>query len=240
MRLLCAIIVAGLCCLTVRAEDWTLNGKTLRNVTVGQVEAENVHITYDGGVGSVALADLPPDLQKRFNYDPAKAKAAEAKKEEEAKPDWKKINDVSLRQWVSKVEQITNVASTPAQKAQAETMQIQLQTLHTLLNIDPDSASPSTGDDADKQIIAELRDAASILGKVTPQQLQNIVDNYMNRSVCIGMPKRLAILAWGPPESITSSTSNLGVIETISYPNYASTITVRDGVVIDVTVTQKQ
>jgi hypothetical protein len=32
---------------------------------------------FDGGIGSVKIADLTPELQKKFNYDPAKAKAAE-------------------------------------------------------------------------------------------------------------------------------------------------------------------
>jgi len=60
----------------VMAEDWTVNGVTYHNVTVGTVEADKVHIMYDGGLGAVALADLTPDLQKRFGYDPNKAKAA--------------------------------------------------------------------------------------------------------------------------------------------------------------------
>lgn len=76
MRLILAVIVAGLCCVTARAEDWTVDGKDYHNVVVGQVEADRVHISYDGGVGTVALVDLSPELQKRFNYDPQKAKAS--------------------------------------------------------------------------------------------------------------------------------------------------------------------
>jgi hypothetical protein len=64
------------------AEDWSVNGKDYHNVTVGKVEPDRVHITYDGGIGTVMLSDLTPELQKRFNYDPQKAKAA-AKAEEE-------------------------------------------------------------------------------------------------------------------------------------------------------------
>ena len=75
MKLLYVAIVASLFCLTVRAEDWTVNGKDYHNVQVGQVEADRVHITYDGGLGTVMLSDLTPELQKRFNYVPAQAKA---------------------------------------------------------------------------------------------------------------------------------------------------------------------
>jgi len=59
---------------TLRGEDWTVSGKDYHNVIVGQVEANKVHITYDGGLGTIAFADLQPELQKRFNYDPEKAK----------------------------------------------------------------------------------------------------------------------------------------------------------------------
>ncbi len=69
--------------LSARAEDWTVNGKDYHNVIVGQVEADKVHITYDDGVGTIKLADLPPDLQKRFNYD--SAAAAKAAADEQAK-----------------------------------------------------------------------------------------------------------------------------------------------------------
>jgi hypothetical protein len=65
-----------LCFTTAQAEDWTIKDKTFHNVVVGQIEADRVHITYDGGLGTVQLADLPPDLQKRFNYNPNAAKAA--------------------------------------------------------------------------------------------------------------------------------------------------------------------
>jgi hypothetical protein len=61
--------------LPIRADDWTVEGKDFHNVKVGQVDPDKVHITYDGGIGTVLLSDLTPELQKRFGYDPAKAKA---------------------------------------------------------------------------------------------------------------------------------------------------------------------
>jgi len=62
-------------------KDWTVNGREFHNVTVGQVEADRVHITYDGGLGTVMLADMPPDLRKAFNYDPVAAQQVEAQRE---------------------------------------------------------------------------------------------------------------------------------------------------------------
>ena len=69
-------------------EDWTVGGKTFHNVTVTKVEADVVHILYDGGAGSVPLASLTPDLQKKFGYNPtAAAEAAQAETKKEAASD---------------------------------------------------------------------------------------------------------------------------------------------------------
>lgn len=67
----------------VRAEDWTVNGRGYHNVKVTSVTDDMVRVTYDGGVGAFNLADLTPDLKKRFSYDPAKAKAAAAQREQQ-------------------------------------------------------------------------------------------------------------------------------------------------------------
>ena len=71
-----AVIAFVLLSSLARAEDWTVKGKTYKNVTVEKSDAEYVHIMFDGGIGRVALADLPADLQKKFNYDPKAAAAA--------------------------------------------------------------------------------------------------------------------------------------------------------------------
>jgi len=67
---------------------WTVLGKDYHNVVVTRVEADQVHIMYDGGIGAVNTSDLPPDMQKMFNYDPATAsKVAKEKEAERAKID---------------------------------------------------------------------------------------------------------------------------------------------------------
>jgi hypothetical protein len=78
---LLALFVASL-----RAEDWkTTDGKVYQNVTVAKTEPDAVTILYRDGGALVPLANLPADLQKRFNYDPAKAKlTADARAKEDA------------------------------------------------------------------------------------------------------------------------------------------------------------
>jgi len=59
------------------AEDWkTTDGKVYQDVKVINSQPDSVTILHKDGGASVPLANLPPDIQKRFNYDPAKAKLA--------------------------------------------------------------------------------------------------------------------------------------------------------------------
>lgn len=73
MKTLFALLLLSI---SLNAEDWTIGGKTYRDVSVGQVEADCVHITYSNGIGSIKIVDMPPELQKRFGFDPIAAKAA--------------------------------------------------------------------------------------------------------------------------------------------------------------------
>lgn len=82
MRFLCIVILAGLCSITARAEDWTTtDGKTYKNVTVVKHDAVSVTILDQDGGATVPLSNLSPDLQKRFEYDPVAAKEELAKRQ---------------------------------------------------------------------------------------------------------------------------------------------------------------
>ena len=70
----------------VHATDWvTTDGKTYHNVVVVKVEDDAVTILHQNGGALVSLDKLPPELQKKFHYDPEKAKiAAQARAKREA------------------------------------------------------------------------------------------------------------------------------------------------------------
>lgn len=44
----------------------TLSGQIYRNVTVKRVEADAVHIAYDGGLAKVYLSDIPEEMREKF------------------------------------------------------------------------------------------------------------------------------------------------------------------------------
>lgn len=52
---------------------------TYTNVVVTSVSATDIYFTHAQGMGNAKLQDLPPDLQQRFNYNPAKAADAAQK-----------------------------------------------------------------------------------------------------------------------------------------------------------------
>lgn len=89
-------ILFVLCWLTlqvVRAEDvipaLTVDGVTYSNVTFGTVTMTKATIFYTGGVAAFPLGKLPPDLQKRFGYDPQKvAEWEEAQGQESFRRSW--------------------------------------------------------------------------------------------------------------------------------------------------------
>jgi hypothetical protein len=56
--------------------NWQVGDRQYQNVVITKIEADVVHITYDGGLGTVNTADLPPDIQKQINYNPTLAKKA--------------------------------------------------------------------------------------------------------------------------------------------------------------------
>jgi hypothetical protein len=70
------LIIIGSAFLSVaHAEDWTTtDGKIYKNIKVVKVEVDAVTILDEDGGARIPLAILPPDLQKRFNYDSVAAK----------------------------------------------------------------------------------------------------------------------------------------------------------------------
>jgi hypothetical protein len=61
-----------------------VDGKVYDNVQVRDITPQSIIIFYSGGLTSLPLADLPPDLQQRFGYDPGKAAADAAREQAEA------------------------------------------------------------------------------------------------------------------------------------------------------------
>ena len=56
------------------AEDFkTINGKEYKNVKVSRVEPDGVVITFSGGIVKIPFAELPPEIQAKYGYNPQAA-----------------------------------------------------------------------------------------------------------------------------------------------------------------------
>jgi thiol-disulfide isomerase/thioredoxin len=82
---LLAALFAANATLCTRADDQfptlQIGGTTYTNVTVLNHDATEIYFRHAGGLGNVPLRALTPELQKQFNYDPARAKAIEKQRE---------------------------------------------------------------------------------------------------------------------------------------------------------------
>jgi len=115
--LLILIVILGT--LPAYAEDWTTSdGKTYLSVKVVRVEDDAVTILCKDGGALIPIFKLSPALQKRFSYDPAKAKvAAAARSEEDAKNAKQLQAEIELAQKMKQQQLIDNAKQVSDGKA---------------------------------------------------------------------------------------------------------------------------
>ena len=104
MRAIYILVALAIFSSTARAEDWTTtDGTKYQNVRVIRVEDDAITILYNDGGALVPIMKLPPKLQQKFDYDPAKAKiAADARAKEDAENAKKLQAEIEL---ASKIKQ---------------------------------------------------------------------------------------------------------------------------------------
>ena len=104
--------------LSARAEDWTTtDGKFYRDVKVIKLEADAVTIIHEDGGSLVPLATLPPDLQRRFKYDPEKAKVAAAARDQADSDSIKALQAEKDKENADKLAAAQGVAKAVAESA---------------------------------------------------------------------------------------------------------------------------
>jgi hypothetical protein len=81
-------------------------GEVISNAPIISVNAIDLFYEVPGGGARVHLADLPPDLQQRFGYDPVKAQAAT-----------QKIQEIHQAQAAAAVDAAQSAAETKARQA---------------------------------------------------------------------------------------------------------------------------
>jgi thiol-disulfide isomerase/thioredoxin len=67
----------------IKLDSLKAGSRVYKNVTVLGINTTDVYFTHDGGITSVRLKFLEPELQKKFNYDPQAAAEAERQQTED-------------------------------------------------------------------------------------------------------------------------------------------------------------
>lgn len=83
---LAGVRLLGALCLSAmlaQAADWRIGDDVYHNVKVREVTPRAVIIQHQKGITQILLADLPPEAQKRFGYDPVAAQAEKQRIERE-------------------------------------------------------------------------------------------------------------------------------------------------------------
>jgi hypothetical protein len=168
------LIPFALTVLPVSGEDWTTtDGKSYKSVTVVKVEADAVTILDSDGGALVPLQSLPSDLQKRFHYDPTKAKAAaQARKSDDIRSEQAMDKEVAQKQVQGASEQqaekeqqkpheTANMWGTVYQKIPGEGLLVMLKHGAAPIDLQPGGlfllkGMPDESDLADDQGVAEL------------------------------------------------------------------------------------
>jgi hypothetical protein len=106
-------ILAALSVSLALADDFkTINGKEYKDATVTRVEADGVMIKTKSGITKLYFAELPKEVQQRFNYDPQQAaafSAAEAANYAATQNQQQKQSDVAQRQQAGPAQNLANV-----------------------------------------------------------------------------------------------------------------------------------
>jgi chromosome segregation ATPase len=119
------------------ADDFkTTDGTEYKNVTVKRVEPDGIVLSSKSGISKVYFAELPNEVQQRFNYDPEKA-AAYSEVQNSAQEQLRKQQEEALRQKAEATrknnEQFTKdqagIQWTREQRQSAQALQARLQQL---------------------------------------------------------------------------------------------------------------
>src|SRR5262249_13703995 len=73
------VVIAMLSASIALADDFkTIAGKEYKDATVKQVEPDGIVVKSKSGISKIYFAELPPEVQQRFHYEPQTAAAAQA------------------------------------------------------------------------------------------------------------------------------------------------------------------
>lgn len=182
----------------------TTDGKEYKTVTVTRVDPDSLKIEHEDGAASVPLANLPEDLQKRFNFDPHRAAA---------------FTNASL--------QLRAAAINAGAKVQADAVRLEARfskwttELNRLKKLNESSINPKDAKALEtfKATLDELRKlVASYDAEGADHNLiKRALDDAYDGKLFKGMPQQFVLYAWGTPTAVVKKTTEYGDWHTWEY-----------------------
>src|SRR6266446_4613564 len=77
-RLILFVVVAASVSITLADDFKTIEGKEYKDASVTRVEPDGIVVKTKSGISKLYFVELPPDVQRRFNYDQQQARAYSA------------------------------------------------------------------------------------------------------------------------------------------------------------------
>jgi hypothetical protein len=77
-RLILFVVVAASVSLGLADDFKTIEGKEYKDAIVSRVEPDGIVVKTKSGISKLYFVELPPDVQRRFNYDQQQARAYSA------------------------------------------------------------------------------------------------------------------------------------------------------------------
>jgi len=102
------------------ADDFkTIDGKEYKNVTVSRVELDGIVLISSSGISKVYFTELPKEVQERFHYDAAKARAYSAEQAANYAASQKQQEEVQKKREEAAAKYNAYLAETQKQKEEA-------------------------------------------------------------------------------------------------------------------------
>jgi hypothetical protein len=108
----------------VFADDFkTMDGKEYKDATVSRVEPDGIVVKTKSGISKLYFAQLPPEVQQRFHYDPRTAAAYDARQALRYEVYQKQQEAARYRQEDVDAQNRANIAQQQAANARAQVAQ---------------------------------------------------------------------------------------------------------------------
>jgi len=180
----------------------TRDGREFKDVSISSTTPESINVETDSGFERIAISNLPEDLQRRLNYDPAKAadytkREAEIRAATAARKRDMAAREARFSEWVMELNKIRNNAGR---------------------STDPDAGLAVKNAEEIYRSMRSIVDDMDARG-VSDEMIRKTLHAALYKEVFVGMPASAARIALGAPRTANETTTAAGTSQQWVYGN---------------------